>query len=200
MFHGLSVTNWRELAYEFAKRNEISMPSSWMENKKSGWDWWIGFRSLHKLSIRSPEATSFARATSFNGPVVAKFYDNLAMLVDRHEFQPNQIYNVDKTGCTTVQTTKAVVTATGQKQVGSITLGERGTLETISATRNVLPPMFIFPRVNYKDHFINNAPPGSLGTAIQPGWMNEDLFIEHFIKHVRCSKTNKVILILDNHD
>ena len=207
MFHGLSVTKCRELAYEFAKHNEITMPSSWMKNEKAGWDWWLGFRSRHKLSIRSPEATSFARATAFNRPVVDKFYDNLATLMDRHAFQPSQIYNVDETGCTTVQTPKAVVAATGQIQVGSITSGERGTLVTvvyaISAIGNVVPPMFIFPRVNYKDHFINGAPPGSLGKATQSGWINEDLFIEylkHFIHHVRCSETNKVLLILDNHD
>ena len=139
--------------------------------------------------------------------MVAKFYDNLATLTDRHKYRPNQIWNVDETGCTTVHTPKAVVAATGQKQVGSITSAERGTVETIvyaiSTTGTGVPPMFIFPMVRYKDHFITGAPAGSLGTATQSGWMNEVLFIEylkHFINHVRCSHTNKVLLILDNHN
>ena len=63
-------------------------------------------------------------------------------------------------------TTGKVVTARGQKQVGSITSGERGQLVTlvytVSATGNTIPPMFIFPRVHYRNHFINAAPPGSV--------------------------------------
>ena len=64
-------------------------------------------------------------------------------------------------------------------------------------------PMFIFPRVKYRDHFIRGAPPGSIGCATKSGWINEGLFIEylnHVIQHTRCSKEHKILLILDNHE
>ena len=47
------------------------------------------------------------------------------------------------------------------------------------------------------------APPGCIGGANSSGWVNEDLFLaylNHFICHTRCSKENKVFLILDNHE
>lgn len=207
MFHGLTLMKCRELAYEFAIQNDAQIPESWTRNKKAGQEWCKSFRVRQRLSIRSPEATSFARATAFNKPNVGKFFDNLASVIDKHDFEPHQILNMDETGVTTVQTPKAVIAATGQKQVGSITSAERGSLVTLiysmSASGNLVPPMFVFPRVNFRDHMMNGAPPSSVGRATASGWSNEDIFIDylhHFIAHVKCSPTNKVLLILDNHD
>lgn len=66
-----------------------------------------------------------------------------------------------------------------------------------------LPPAMIFPRVNFKQHMINGAPPGTLGLANSSGWMNSELFVsvmKHFIQHSGSSKLNPSLLILDNHD
>jgi hypothetical protein len=49
---------------------------------------------------------------------------------------------------------------------------------------------------------MNGAPLGSAGSANKSGWMtNVDFvqFMNHFISHVRPSKSNKVALFLDNH-
>lgn len=117
------------------------------------------------------------------------------------------IFNVDETGVTTVQTPKQVVTEKGKRQVGAITSAERGELVTVvcavSAAGNAAPPMFIFPRVRYKDHFITGAPPGSIGTSTRSGWINEDAFAEylqHLVKHTNCSTDHPMLLILDNHE
>ncbi len=66
----------------------------------------------------------------------------------------------------------------------------------------MIPPMFIFPRVNFKDHFIRDGPPGCIGAANKSGWMMEDHFLQflkHFHHHTRASLDAKVLLILDNH-
>ena len=59
------------------------------------------------------------------------------------------------------------------KQVGQTVATERGTLVTagyyISASGRSLPPALVFPRVNYKAHFIRGAPAGTLGLANQNG-------------------------------
>ena len=108
------------LAYEFATANCITVPTSWQENQKAGLDWFESFRSRHRLSIRIPKATSVARAAAFSNRVVNNFYDNLASVMDQHAFEPQ----------------------------------ERGELVilvyTVNALENVLPPMFIFPRVRLK--------------------------------------------------
>ena len=56
------------------------------------------------------------------------------MVMDKYKFAPKDIFNVDESGCQTVQTPGKVVTARGQKQVGSITSGERGELVTLVYT------------------------------------------------------------------
>ncbi|XP_001200652.1 uncharacterized protein LOC764371 [Strongylocentrotus purpuratus] len=134
MFHGLSVNRCCTLAYEFAKRNNVDVPASWDREKKAGQDWWLGFKKRQNLAIRHPEATSLGRATAFNRPVVDKFFDNLARVMDKYKFSPSEIYNTDETGRTTVQKPAAVVTEKGKKQVGAITSAERGELVTVVYT------------------------------------------------------------------
>lgn len=124
-------------------------------------DWWQGFKSRQKLSIRRPEATSMSRATAFNKSVVNKFYDSLAKVQDKYNFEAKDIYNTDEVGCTTVQVPANVVAAMGKKQVGFISSAEREELVTvvytINASGNALPPLLIFPRVNYHDHWTSNT-------------------------------------------
>lgn len=100
-----------------------------------------------------------------------------------------------------------ILACKGAKQVGSATSGERGVNVTIiacvNAIGNSVPPLYIFPRVFYKDFMIKGAPPGSVGSAHPSGWSNKIIFLEylrHFIKHVNCSSNNKVLIILDNHE
>ncbi|KAK3744950.1 hypothetical protein RRG08_048346 [Elysia crispata] len=183
------------------------MPRSWSEHGLAGQDWWLKFAERHQLTLRAPESTSLARASAFNKPVVNKFFSNLAKVMDEHKFSPNQIFNCDETGLTTVQKPKAVVAKRGTKQVGSITSQERGELVTVmyavSASGNSIPPMMIFPRVNYRDHFIRGAPPGTIGCANPSGWMTKGLFIkflDHLIQQTNCSVDRKVLLVMDNHE
>ena len=135
------------------------------------------------------------------------FSKTLSQVLEKYKFECQDIYNCDETGVTTVQKPNRIVARKGSKQVGAITSAERGVLITmclaVSASGNVVPPQFVFPRVNFKKHFIKHGPPGCIGTAHPSGWMTEEnfmVFIKHFVKVVRCTKENPVLLLLDNHD
>lgn len=120
-----------------------------------------------------------ARATAFNHFTVGQFYNNLETVIDRYHFQAQDIYNLDETGCTAVQKPSSIVAGRGIKHVGFMTSAERGELVTavnaISASGVVLPPMFIFPSVIYREHFIRGRRVGSKGTSTRSGWINEQL-------------------------
>ena len=208
LYFGLTPNEVRKLAFEFAHLNNISSPSTWLTSEKAGPDWFSKFLKRHpSLSIRTPEATSLGRATSFNKENVKNFFTNLAAVLEKYNFNDHDIYNCDETGLTTVQRPNRIVAKKGTKQIGAITSAERGVLVTmcfaVSATGSCVPPQFVFPRVHFKDHFIKCGPSCCIGSAHPSGWMTSDnflVFMKHFVQVVKCTKEHPVLLLLDNHD
>lgn len=102
-FYGLTTTEIRKLAFDLAEKNNIPHPF----NKSvglAGYDWLAGFRKRHpELTLRTPEATSVARAQGFNKPAVDRYYDMLEETVTTGKFDPCRIYNVDETSVLTVR-------------------------------------------------------------------------------------------------
>lgn len=125
----------------------------------------------------------------------------------RYKFEPQEIFNLDETGVTTVQSPAKVVSTKGKKQVGATASQERGETTTLCCAINAggtyIPPFFIFPRVFMKDSFMNGTSPGAKGVASKSGYMNTELFateyLPFFIRHSHCSPDKPVLLILDNH-
>lgn len=208
MFHGLTPKHARKLAYEMGVINSINMPHVWKETKQAGADWLTGFLHRHpNLSIRTPEATSLARATSFNQHNINAYFDILEPLIAKLQAGGRAIFNLDETGCTTVQRVPKVLAKKGTKQVGQVTSRERGELVTlcgiVSATGVALPPVFVFPRKNYRQVLMNGAPEDALGLVHDSGWMTADNFVkvlEHVVKFTGSTPANQLILIMDNHD
>ena len=190
--------------------NSIACPTKWADEMAAGIDWYNGFMKRHpRLSLRTPEGCSLARATSFNPHNVMQFYNNLDIIMQREpKFgDGTRIFNLDETGTTTVHIPPKVIAEKGVKQVSKCTSGEKGTLATtcciINAAGNSLPPAMIFPRVHFRDHMLRGAPPGTLGLANKTGWMNSELFsedIDHFIHHSKNSKDQPSLLVYDNHE
>lgn len=128
------------------------------------------------MSLRKPESTSADRSFGFNKSAVGEFFDNLERVIQKHKFTGDRIYNFDESGISTVLNTQRVLAEKTQKQVGQLFSAERGELVTfgafISANGNTIPPLFVFPRVHYKNYFIDGAPEGSLGVATKSGRIN----------------------------
>ncbi|KAK7455951.1 hypothetical protein BaRGS_00039419, partial [Batillaria attramentaria] len=101
---------------------------------------------------------------------------------------------------------RRVVASSGVKQVGSLVSAERRQLVTVcaavSASGQSIPPFFVFPRVKFFRHFLNETPAGSEGAAHKSGWMTEEnfpKFLAHFKHHLKPSRESPVLVILDNH-
>jgi hypothetical protein len=95
------------------------------KNKMAGQDWLYGFMARHpQLAVRTPEATSLARAIGFNKNEVNKFYDSLFLILKRDSIPPSRIFNVDSSGITTVPNPDKVIARKGQKQVSKVVSGE----------------------------------------------------------------------------
>lgn len=207
MHYGLTRGEVMILAYQFAKSISKKYPITWDANGKAGLQWLTDFLKKHPLSLRMPRATSIARATGFNKPIVEKFFDKYKEVLNKHKFTPDRIYNMDESGLSTVHNPPKVVAPTGVKQVGGITSSERGVnvtiISCINAIGNSVPPVLVFPRVNFKTHMMHGAPPGSIGTCNPSGWSSSEIFVnflDHFITHVHPTKENKALILLDNHE
>ncbi|KAB0800104.1 hypothetical protein PPYR_07984 [Photinus pyralis] len=183
MHYGLTSNDTRKLAYKYAKALEINIPTKWDEEQKGGREWLFGFlRRNPRLGLRTPEATSLSRSTTFNQHNVGQFLNNVQDVYSRFNFTADDIWNCDETGLTTVHKPQRVLAEKGLKQVGQITSGERGQLVTmccfINASGNTAPPAYIFPRQRNLDIIV----------------------FDHFVKHARCSKERPLVLFFDNHD
>jgi len=86
---------------------------------------------------------------AFNRPKVQQFFDVYKQLLLEVPCTPSRIWNMDETGITNVQRPSKIIATKGQRTVGKVKSGERGTTVTVvcamSAAGSFLPPMFIYP-------------------------------------------------------
>ena len=203
-FYGLTLHDLRSLAFQLAEMNGLDHPFS-KNDKMAGKDWALGYvKRRSELSLRSPEATSLARAVGFNRVQVGKFFDLLKQELTKHT--ANEIFNVDESGISTVQKPGKVLAQVGCKQVGRIVSAEKGTTTTVVCAINpsgvYVPPMLLFKRKNMNKNLMKSAPYGAVGVPSPKGWMDTDIFVKylkHFISYVKPSESHPCLMILDGH-
>lgn len=216
VYHQLSSKNIRKLAFQFGQGLNLTMPDSWYENEMAGQEWLSAFLKRHENVVvqnnckddqpnTAPEDSTPEKITplkrrtvaAFNKSHLETFFNQLADVWDRHKFSVEDVWNVDEVEITTLK-------IPGNKRPGA---GETWAPLTIcvavNAIGNSVPPMIVFPRAHFKDYFIRDGPPGCTGTANPSGQMTVDNFhtyMNHFIKHVKPSLQQKVLLLMDDHD
>ena len=113
----------------------------------------------HAVGLRTSEATSLARASGFNPINVQKFFTKLLYVVEKYKLRPSDIWNIDE----------KKVSAQCVKQFGGLVSREQGELVivcvTVNAIGSIMPPIIIFPRKTFRDHFISQGPFGCVGAG-----------------------------------
>lgn len=65
-YYGLSITELKEVAYEYALKVKVKVPQAWADMNMAGRQWYYGFMLRHKeFSLRTPEQTSLNRVKDF---------------------------------------------------------------------------------------------------------------------------------------
>lgn len=120
IYYGLSIVELRKLAFQFGEKIGVSFPEAWKENAMAGKDWYYAFMKRHpNLSLRTPEQTSLNRVKSFCRENVSSFFAQLQQLCTEYNFSPENIWNMDETGLSTVPTKVGkVISMRGVKKVG----------------------------------------------------------------------------------
>jgi hypothetical protein len=102
--YGLTTKDVRNLAYQYAIKNSVTIPAGWCDEQHASSDLLSSFlKRKIKLSILNPQATSLGRATSFNKHNVEMFFADLGKVYCKYNFQCQDIYNVHETAIINVQ-------------------------------------------------------------------------------------------------
>ena len=165
--YGLTVLDVQQVAFDLAE--PLRSESSLQQDEKAcrqGLAAWF-FKRYGDLSVRTPQETNLSRAVGLNRPKVQQFFALYKDLLQKHQYQPSQIWNMDKSGISTVHVPGKIVASKGARQVSKITSGQRGrtvmVICSMSAAGTFLPPMLIYPRKRMVDTLMS----GTVGGVAQ---------------------------------
>ncbi|KAB0801682.1 hypothetical protein PPYR_03868 [Photinus pyralis] len=197
LMFGVTIHDVRRLAFELAEKKGVAHNFN-KEKGLAGKAWYYGFMKRHpNLSLRQPEKVSLSRVCGFNKENVYKFFDILEKLVDEHGFTAVTMFNVDESGFSTVQ--KKIKKSSRQKERNKLVVC---LVENVGGAGQCVPPMIIFKRKRMANELMIGSLPGSIVTISDSGYINSELFVQwlqHFIKTIKPTIDNKVLLLLDGH-
>ncbi|KAK4288154.1 hypothetical protein Pmani_038804 [Petrolisthes manimaculis] len=123
MFYGLPRIEVRRMVYNYAHAcKSKSIPEAWERNRMATTDWYYSFMERHPdLVLKAPEGMSIARIVAFNKVNVETFFKAYTLALEKYQFTPDRIFNLDESSLSTVMKPCKVVCARG-KPVATQTL------------------------------------------------------------------------------
>jgi len=207
-FHSLTRQELIKIAFEICESKGLRLPFN-RRDETAGRKWLSSFLRRHSLINRkNAEETSGVGENGFTQENVARFFDTLEPLMDKMKHQPHKIYNCDETGmCVVEHESCKIVCFKGKRPEGSLSAMQKASLVSLitclNATGHFVPPVIVYPRPSMDQRLLEGAPNGTAGVCDQSGWIQADTFLwwfkNHFLKHVKCSREDPVILVVDSH-
>lgn len=137
------------LATDFGKqlgKVEKTLTRSWICGFLGRWP---------ELKVLRPRSLEIARAKSASEPIVTKYFEELAAIVQKYDLgdKPHLIFNVDEKGVSPNHTPPHIIGVKGQ-QPPAVTTGKSKTTTIIgcgSASGMAIPPYFVFAGKRWSD-------------------------------------------------
>jgi len=203
----LTESDIRNLAFQYAKKNNMKVFPD--DKQRAGYYWMKGYLSRHpRVSIKSPEGLSAARAVGMNKTVIFKWFDSYEELMNKLDIKesPTHIWNLDESGFQDHFVPKKAVGEKGQP-LYQVTGGEKGETVTVLPVFNALgdfgPIMVIFKGLRMKSDWATGSPPNAIIRCSKDGYINKELFVEfgeQFVKFLaKKDNSKKHVLIMDGH-
>lgn len=202
---GLSKEEVKNVVADYVGKNSIQTP---FKNNRPGDDWWQGFKTRHRLSLKKPERVEGARARQADDPFIMNdFYEKLELILEEKQLtdKPQNIWNCDETGfCSDPGSTRVVC----EKGVPAkrITGGSGRNMTTVLACVNAagqcLPPAIIHQGKRMWDSMIGGeeAYPNTAYFTTDNGWMTGVAFLSWFQKcFLKNVSEYPCLLIYDGH-
>ncbi|XP_029343531.1 uncharacterized protein LOC100569966 isoform X2 [Acyrthosiphon pisum] len=205
--HGLSRTEVLTLVGNYVNDNNLVTP---FKGGYPGHDWWIGFSSRHKLSLKKPQVVENARKKACDPFIIYNYFDLLwetmtdLGIVNR----PDRIWNLDETSfCLDPSKTKTVgpIGQPSTRTTHGSGRDNTSVLMACSADGKKGPPLIIFKGKNIWDRWITQQSefPDTTYAATSNGWMEREVFVNYFeksfLKTTNPSPANPILLIYDGH-
>ncbi len=169
--------------------------------------WWRRFMQRHpQLSLRTGDATGYARMNAMNKENIVAYFDLLNSVLNDNNLKvhPEQIYNLDESGLPLNPLPPKVIAFRGQKNVRYHCSGSKAqitVLECCSGTGQVIPPFIIFNAKNLNHLWTRGEVSGTRYGLSESGWTNRESFLgwleEHFLAHAVPSRP--LLLLVDRH-
>ena len=170
--------------------------------------WFYAFMKRNpRLKLGKPQSLDVYRARASSKENVARYFANLKATMDDAGLadKPHLIYNVDEKGLTSQYSPHKVVFSKWTNCT-EVTPPRRNLTTLIgcgNALGNSLPPYFVIAGSKVNNNFFQNSPPGTAATTSKTGWSNSVVFRqfleEHFLKFVKPTPEEPVLLIYDGH-
>ena len=205
MGFGLTREGVMAMAYAIVDKTGRDHP---FKGGNAGRGWYEGFMARQAtLTLRTPQALSYARAVCSNKETIDDFFAKLGAIFGRLNLiaKPSQIFNADETGVSIVHRPSKVVAQIGRSNVPSLTSADKGKTHTIlacvSASGQVIAPFMVYPRKRpVPEKLREGAYPNTTFHVSDNGWITKELFFEWFKMFAwMIPPSRPVLLVLDGH-
>lgn len=189
-----------------AKEIDVKQGSGAFGEKDPSPMWYKRFSERNKLSLRIPRGLAKSRNEMSNEAVRDDLFGTYRRLLERYNFKPNVIYNMDESGLKIVCKPSKIVAKTGSKIVYSKQEGEQSENITVVTSANAIGTVIVPPMVIFKCGYLttkirpNHYPENTSFAVTDSGYMTSELFLQWFeIFLNNIPPVRPALLILDGH-